>query len=30
MHNALQDAKDELDIMRMLCLAIEAYEVGRL
>ncbi len=29
-HNALQDALDELDIMRMLCLSIEAYEVGRL
>ncbi len=29
-HNALQDAKDELDIMRMLCLPIEEYEVGRL
>ena len=29
-HNALRDALDELDIMRMLCLEIEAYEVGRL
>ena len=30
MHNALQDAKDELDIMRMLGLAIDAYENARL
>ena len=30
MHNALQDALDELDIMRMLCLELEAYDVGRL
>ena len=29
-HNALRDALDELDIMRMLGLAIEAYEAGKL
>ena len=30
MHNALQDAIDELDIMRMLGLPVEAYEIGRI